>query len=987
MSASDQRKGRDGCRTYYWTKDYTAQHRIHRKNIDHCNIMIDVDYYVDMPTYLCDNFQPTLLYSFQPTQVARNGGEYSYTFNSDASVTYLVSGGGKYQHHVWNYGCDNIQVRKTFLGITYKCATFQVDKQRVDDDHDLICLTPLRSYWGLPAYLAYSYIPGPDLNRLNPVDDSFLRLQVHTADGTFISTGKVGALAQCKIRQEVDDALGSKARTNKYDLTLAHASDAANGQKEGAALLLEYHRTKSPFKPPVVCPVQDSVRRYQFDISGYDPYAKPGLTAFMSPIVHGAFSPDQTTANAQVGVDNRIKGIKAGFITKTPLMEKYIEEFLELLIPKPHTGHPVDHDVVVERQKRPAQRKILEQAEGRPDSGVGTSFIKKEPYPDIKDPRLITQIDGPNKRDYSRYTYAYVDDCLGDQPWYAFCRKPIEIALQIAKICVTALWMILTDFTRFDGYTSNIMRELELRVLLRFFAHEHHDEIMKLHRSQYGTKVYQGDIQYDLDYARASGSPETACMNSTDNAFIAYCTLREMGHDKHTAWSKLGMYGGDDGATPDADPAVYARTAKMFGHELKAEKIERGQPGIIFLARAYGPGVWQGETNTCCDIQRQIKKFHTTVALPASVTPAMKLLEKIRAYGQTDSHTPIIGDLVQKVAQIWGQPIEHNEELRLMTAWGSTLPMEDQYPNEPADWMFPFCESQLPDFDYRKFRSWLDQCVSLEDILAAPMFCEPPPASTKVPAVVNDGEDIVLPSKPYVPPPEPKKIDIPFDPRQPLWWVNFCVCGARYTEDPDDKFCGMCGRKVDTTGASFLKDDNTPGVFMPPAPSPTPLAQTKAPQEAKSKEPLPPKSPAATSAQAPKSKDPAPATKVPATNNVPTPQKPTSPGTPIQPGTAMKAPQAPTTCFGLSSPHWPTICTNGHVTASTNFMSAFDSSAPVKCVISYELIEDSNPDKAAFLKLLKTVPPKTAKDLSRTIKKPTLKTKWLQLTGALPTPT
>lgn len=762
-SRADERNSRSGSRAHFWAKDLTAKPQPYDPPSNPLIAMVDVDQYVDMPSFLCDTPQPTLLYTFQPTAVARIGENYSFTFDGDDFVDYHVGGGGHFSHQVWNYGSDHFRVAKRFFGIPYASAAFMVDRKYTSPDHELIMLTPIGSWGIFGTWICHNWISGTELKRLRLADEKkeFLRLQVATKTGLSVSLAKVGSHAVATIPKDVNDTISNIATTSKYDLTMPQVASLVDNDKRSAAVLVAYHRgrTESKIHVDTVCPVDQAVRSYQFDPHNFDPAAKPAMVAFMSPLINDAFIPAMTKPNEEECIRGRIVDVRPPILPMTPLLQTIIDEFIKKLIPDSDVGklHPTDYDEVLDRQPRPTQRRNLAMGEAAAPKRDIQTFIKREAYGGIKDPRPISVINSVDKRDYSMFIYA-VEQIIKKQPWYAFAKQPVEIASIVSAILEKALSAANSDFGRFDGHGSNIMRALELAFLLRAFHPDHHQRIIDLHRSQYNLQGFATlGSWYESAFARASGSPETALFNTLVNAFVAFLSFRitRQGsvHIKaDEAWSKLGIYGGDDGLTPDVDAKSYKRAAGMIGQELDVQIIQRGEMGIKFLARVYSPNVWFGDVNSVCDLPRQLSKLHVTVRLNAHVTPIDKLLEKCRSYYLTDANTPILGPFCAKAMELYGGEIKEDDKTLPMRAWSSFVPKPVQYPNEYGTWMDAYAESALPDYDLKKYTTWLDSVTSLSDMLRAPMCQAPTPPTSKKPVVVDDQ---VLPMVGPITPPPP----------------------------------------------------------------------------------------------------------------------------------------------------------------------------------------------------------------------------------------
>jgi hypothetical protein len=716
--------------------------------------MIDVDYYVDMHSALADNFQPTILYSLQPDAAAASRADYSYTFQTDQTVDYVVSGGGRYRHTLWTYGVDSLRVSKTFLGLTYKSATYLVDRRKVSSDHYLINLTPVARWTGFNAALSM-LVSNTPLTRFEPVDGKFTRIYIQGKNDLQVSTAIAGTHACGTIPASVDDAIATLAEFQSVKLTqsavLSLIPDGDIVQRRVASTpLLAYHLTQTPrSERAYVFPVEESVRMYQRVSDVQDLDAKPTLTAFMSPLIHGAFAPSDTLANEQWCIKTRVTDLKSAPLKLTEYIDECMKEFAEMLVPDAHSLDPCDLSRVYDQQSRPTQRRILEASELETPRRKFKCFSKREANANCKDPRNISTINGPDKRDFSQFVYPF-SDLLKQAPWYAFGKTPIEISQRVVDVLADAETAVNTDFSRFDGRISNLLRHLEKIVFTRAFKKCYLPDLLDLLRSQQNlTGTGRHGTSYESGTSRGSGSPETSCSNTFDNAFVGYLALRSepyLGRQRtpREAWDALGIYGGDDGMTPVVSTQAYERAASQLGLKLECDQVRRGEFGITFLARIYGPDVWYGDTNSCCDIPRQLSKFHTTVNLPTGITPVMKLQEKARSFYLTDKNTPIIGDLATKVVELFGA-VAYDERLRPMARWDTNGPSSVQYPNDKQPWMEHYSQTSLAklEFDHDLFKTWV-QTATEETILTPPLCAQPVEAAAKVDVNV-DGSIITAP--------------------------------------------------------------------------------------------------------------------------------------------------------------------------------------------------------------------------------------------------
>jgi len=744
-SRADQRNNRLGSRAYYWAKDLTAAPAVYRPQEGDLVGMVDVDQYVDMDEFLALNFRPVILYTFQPRSVAKRCGEYCYTFNRYGEVIYNVSGGAEYRHAVWNYAVDNIIVRRKFCGITYQVATYLVDRKQVDEDHQLILLTPLKRFTGLSVVLSW-LLSGDRLERFNPVQGDFLRAKRIDKTGVYISTGRVDEYIECTVPADVDSYIGVITRTSKVGLTLPQVKSKVENQSD-AAVLYEFYKNLSGQECPRLAPdsLASYVRRYQFSPNEYDPDARPSMQSFMKPLIDGAFCPDVSKNNSVKAVQGRIENVRNQTKLDSFLI-KVIDEFIEKFLYNVEKLVPASYDVVWEKQGRATQRRILMEAEFSEPRRTGKCFVKKEAYGKCSDPRIISTIDGNDKLQYSQYIYAFAE-VLKDKPWYAFSKTPYVISLRVAEILSHAQTAGNTDFSRMDGHVSEVLRFFEETLLLRAFKAEYREKLMDLIRSQYnlfcmiGVPGKETHYQYDQGLARASGSPETSALNTVSNAFIAFLAYRMTKVsgcylNAQEAYSRLGIYGGDDGVSVDIDPDIYVKAAKRCGQDLTIEMVQRGNLGITFLSRFYSPDVWFGDLNSMCDLKRALMKFHVTVSLPSHIPAVAKMIDKAYAYWLADENTPIIGEFVSTVVKFRDDNMPFKN---LSGIWNAQFEKDVQYPNFEAEWMLNVVVRDCPYFDVDKLANWLAGIKDVTELLLPPRMNPSPPPEAKA-AVVVDGD-------------------------------------------------------------------------------------------------------------------------------------------------------------------------------------------------------------------------------------------------------
>jgi len=762
MTSSDIRASREGSRSYFWEKDLSVEFSATSVKGSHILCLSDVDMYINMNAFLTEHWNPVLISTVQPDQAAKGSGEYSYLFLEDNQIEYRVSGGAVYKHHIWNYGSDFLTVVEgvKLYRPWQKVSVYHVDRICMSPDHYAILLTPLRRFVTVFGFIPIKHEP---LRRFEPVmclkdtegvEHKFVKIRYCKAAGQTISIARVGSYSCATVSASIDDAIATQSRISRVALTTAQTETISGvTDKTSILVLTEFHRLEKNLTGDYMYPVEESVWRYQFKPARFDPDAKSMLKPYMSPLVPLCFAPDVCQSNEEASIEGRIQDLVANRVEvkMTPRLMRSMEAFFRMLVPEreKQTYVPEDDDVVFAKQNRPTQRKILEQAADDPSHLSNEpikSFMKKEAYGKVTDPRVISQIPPKNKLKYSKYIYV-VASILRKAPWYSFGKTPLQIATRIAMICSKAKRNVVkTDMFRMDGNVSPLAREIEHAFLLWIFSPVYHQDLNEVHATQHNQYGFgKFGTNYQTDSTRLSGSTETADMNSFLNAFMAFDDIYNSPSEgvdltPEEAYDLLGEYGGDDGITPDRDVAHYTATCASIGQVLEAEEVKRGDVGVDYLARLYGPEVWHGDPTSMCDIKRQLSKLHVTVSLPASVSPVQKLAEKMVGFSLSDHSTPIIGDLYARMSVIC--PEVFPGKLGTLGAWIAVYTahyddIDEQYPNDYDSWMDDEVVRAMPTFDMVKFVAWLNRCKVPEDFLHPPQCVDDPPAPVvKKPAVV-----------------------------------------------------------------------------------------------------------------------------------------------------------------------------------------------------------------------------------------------------------
>jgi hypothetical protein len=721
----------------------------------------DTDYYIEsLPSILATFPTLTAIYTYIPENAGQTSEHLTFCFRLKHGVMIMDSNvrDSHYEHPLWDWTGKQVLAFTTWDHHP-RAALYDIHRVRVAPHRYVVFLLPRRTWAGFAAHFVREFaVPLERLNYIQTVGEQhFVRVKYNDGKKVMVSTAPLGSSFSATTSVQVDSQVAVAGRTTNSRLSIPYVTTFTEGSKQEASMLLEFHQAKGDStRAPLIVAPEDGIIRVQYEPGSYDPDAKASLQAYMSPFIRGAFAFDVAKSSDQQMVAGRVLSIASGHIPLRATTSTYINEFLKMLVPRKPKLQFASIDAVREKQNRRTQLNIIAQAEEEGDyvEDVNKVFMKKEAYVKVTDPRAISTLPPGVKLAYSRAMLAiarWVKTKLDTEfTWYGFSRTPKRMAMHIATRLAKEkpLWVLLTDLSRWDGRLSSIFRVLEERFLLRVIADEHHGDIKRLHRLQYKVmcRTKMG-VFYKTDYQRLSGSPETSLLNSIDNAFLAYYTLRRMGRSSEQAFARIGFCGGDDGLSFEIPAATYNKCAAELGHKAEAVEVRRGDRGVEFLARRYGPGVWYGDPTSMCQLYRQLSKFHTSRPLPPQVTPEEKLIAKAYSYFLTDHDTPVIGQYVSRVMKLAGRGIKDtvarilNKDHEFIHYNTVKYDEDEQAPNDGQPWMLDELREQLPEFDLIKFDNWLASLQTVTDALKPPLMMDIPEKFDKAippaPAVVD----------------------------------------------------------------------------------------------------------------------------------------------------------------------------------------------------------------------------------------------------------
>lgn len=768
--------GDDHRMIHHWTSDTSVLHNdATAVTPEHIVTQIDSDYYVDMNSKDILPFNPQLIYTFDPTEVASPHTDYpAWTF-TDSETIKVTSPGEYYQHKLWDYTSNEIRLFRINRIYDAQFIAFEMEKRRVDKTHSLVLINPRVAYSGLFAYLAYIWFGPKPLTRVNVGEGEYARMEVqHQADDgagkhTVSICRKGNTLAAtCDIIEY--SQMFELTMRSKLGCTVPKIKTKTKLTDAPAALLTNYlNDQKKDIEGPKTWyknyALDYAIRTHQYfpdTAATIDP--NPAVIPFANALFDGCFVHSNELGSEIQAIESRLTKLIKPF-TMTAKHTQYMDEYILRLVPRDtrHTLIPCDDDEVFEHQNRPTQQTILEYAlesNVNDRQPVISTFAKKEPAGKINDTRIISVGKAANKLRTSKYLYPFAH-WLKKQKWYCFGKTPADLAAHLAKTARPAQTMNCTDFSRMDGRKNVTLRTFNYKLMVALFGLEWARDLRDLYEEGCHARGFTPTIDgecffFETYMAWASGDPFTSSFNSADNSLVVFTGYV----NKHTDNGKIpatqeifdaayadvvtkANIAGDDTVLGDMPDESIVRAATWWGHSLKSEVYQRGEPGVNFLARVYGPDLWEGDANSCTDLCRAISKIHATPNLKG-FTPIDKMSMKLTSLMFTDGNSPIIRDLITTWQRVGGKLAERHN--RTFMSYWSQYDLSCQYPNRTEDWMFELLPYE--DIDWDLFHDFIDRVDNVEDFLLMPTILEVesvPLKGQQVVQTIADEQDFVGP--------------------------------------------------------------------------------------------------------------------------------------------------------------------------------------------------------------------------------------------------
>nr|WPR18252.1 MAG: RNA-dependent RNA polymerase [Crogonang virus 50] len=649
-------------------------------------VLIDVDYYVNMNELLAKG-HPVILYTFSPNVPAGTAADTEW-YPEDGQMTVKINGGVEYRHQLWNYATDELVIPAS-PGEHY---VYRVDARALGLGRRLVMLTPV-AHIVMPWWMRWIFNPPYRQRCLTRIP-----LQ-HPVRWTV--SGQEAIVLPGDRRSYVTsvDALNSIQLRNVKQIRVSEVQAFLRAHSQENPLV------EGRYEPELVAPrvhallgLTDPGPRTDVQASQLDPIpdaASVPLTKVIdgvSPLAAGAVTHTKGLNAERACLEGRLEQVRNDSVEVPDEIVGFIAEFVHLAKPSAPL-RPYDYCEVLAVQNRRSQRETL--ANVLPVYGIKPvtvkAFIKGEAYAKPTTERNISTVPPDQRTEFSRYTLPLAKFLAASTRWYAFSRKPAELAQLLHERASTWKSVLENDFSKFDGSNGIVQAAVMLALYDVCFGPDDADEAKRLATAQIDPPAFTAKgIAYSPGFSTLSGGPDTSLRNTVNCAFLEYVARRLAGMPPGVAWSQLGIMGGDDSVADGAIADWIPRAGKMLGLTCKPVVVEPGAP-MTFLGRVY-PNIWAGP-ESFSDPARHLPKLHLTSERDPNVHPNDIARRKAEGFMATDPLTPLLSDWATWVLR--ELPAKGTKTNSGASWWARAVAEGGPFPQLPYEEAIPFVAARL----------------------------------------------------------------------------------------------------------------------------------------------------------------------------------------------------------------------------------------------------------------------------------------------------
>lgn len=371
-------------------------------------------------------------------------------------------------------------------------------------------------------------------------------------------------------------------------------------------------------------------------------------------VVDEAVVPVVSKTNDKAAVKYRITSIKNKVPKKSKSMHRLRQSFIDCVVSliQDATGgvplQPWEDSEVYAQMPKKIRADMIEKREELHHywmMELVRTFLKKESYPWINAPRIISNPDHAHFLECSRFAFPFVaalKKAMNPHHAYQPGRRPHEVRESLATIW-QANKLFGADYSKFDGTQDPFLRNVCFEIMVQVFASEHTSRIRNFARAELqGKSTTKYHITFQIEGRMVSGSAFTTVGNTLLNMFVYYAAYslafaKALSNGSVTGSSlfdrMLGeiMCYGDDSLGPIWLKKSFFRATAELGLTATEEQSEHG---ISFLGRIY-PYQHMG-TMSMSDPLRLLPKLHITCApksYPLEIVAANRAIGLKSCYG------------------------------------------------------------------------------------------------------------------------------------------------------------------------------------------------------------------------------------------------------------------------------------------------------------------------------------------------------------------
>nr|WAX26159.1 MAG: RNA-dependent RNA polymerase [Army ant associated Nodavirus 1] len=641
---------------------------------------IDVDYYLteDRINHYFSLGKPTIWHTFNPTTVAGTDGDAKFRISKNL-VKYEVSGGGCWEHQIWNWCAFGEFVEASCVQTWVQWGLRKLGLEKVvyhkvhharpwkDCPHRVLVWTvPVFSCWklrGLPSDLRarrlqrveYQCHHRPGWNTIVALQDGEL----------WMNLGREGEDATVSVKKEHYDVLmGLKAPMSLTTRMINMKYTAA----EQLALMGQYFSGDPNAVPEATRLARSSVFvHWPYSSDAEQPetssrcYASPLVT---NPNLMPMVKRWETLSRS---LERRVTFVKNNKVPCKQML-KYATEFVRLVVPNPHEGVPYTPEEARIELNKPSQtiavRQVWETLDA-PARQLIESFVKNEPT--MKNGRIISSF--PDARFlvmFSRFTLACRDQILHaehNKHWFCPGLTPEEISAKVCEYCQKIRQPVEGDYDNFDGSVSSwCQRHVMNAIYLRWVGREYRKDLGyfldMLISCPARAKLF--GFRYEAGVGVKSGSPTTCDLNTCLNAFLMYCAVRQTNAmlTPEEAFREIGLAFGDDSVHDIQYKNAMEKVVHQVGMKIKME-VCKPETGVTFLARVF-VDPWATRTSMQ-DPVRTMRKAHMT-SRDTNVPIADAAMDRTEGQLVTDGETPVLSNFAKMVQRVYKNDVKDHEK-------------------------------------------------------------------------------------------------------------------------------------------------------------------------------------------------------------------------------------------------------------------------------------------------------------------------------------